>query len=268
MKKTLLSAIMLSLSSLAVASPAPVPFDGFYLGAGIGGSNSNFNINETVDLEPVDLTSGTPIFNIQLPHNASIYADSFVGNFDAGWGKVFHKNLYLGIEVNDTVQDLESSDVMNVNELNSMLSIGTNTDVELKNQVGVTLDPGIIFHQDTLLYGKIGPAWGHFNVSGSANYAQAIFTPVVLSADSSYDQDLGYECGLMLGIGMEHYISQHFTLRLEYDHTDYGALTDINNSGSVVSSDPGVPLGGEITNDVDVDGDQNQILLSLNYYFT
>lgn len=267
MKKTLLALLLTSASTIGLAATTTTPFDGFYVGAGIGGSNSSFNFDQTVMLSPIDTTTGIAIFNITIPHNANLTDSSFAGNIDLGFGHVFNQFIYLGLEAEDTLQNLSATDKMGVGESNSQLSINSNTTSSLNNEFALTLNPGIVIHQTTLLYGKVGAAWGNFETTSMTSYNQEIFSPAMLNSSTNYDQGSNTEVGLRLGIGLEHYLSQHCSLRLEYDHTQYNRIADINEAGPVTVSPAIIPIGGTIMNSETVDASDNSIMLNFNYHF-
>lgn len=89
----------------------------------------------------------------------------------------------------------------------------------------VSVRSGIAFDR-TLVYGKLGVVWGKFDYASSeidpsdffASSASAIFT------------------GVLLGVGFEYALTEHWTTKLEYNYIDYGN-TIVNFTG--VACDPG-----------------------------
>jgi outer membrane immunogenic protein len=89
---------------------------------------------------------------------------------------------------------------------------------------------GIVFDR-TLIYGKGGWAWGSHSFYAFESCCNT--TPVTSSASASGTLD-----GMMVGIGIEHALTQNWTVKLEYDYIAFGPkeLLVTTCSGTVCST--------------------------------
>lgn len=251
--------------SLCATSVMATPFDGFYAGAGLGGSESNFDMKQTFNLNPA--VGGSQIFNITGTNNSDATDNSWLGNINIGYGHVFNQKFFLGVEADANFQNLETDVNRSIQESQSVLSIQAKSRTKLHNALSLTLDPGFVFHQNTLFYGKIGPAWGDFSTKSSVAYSQTINPGTTLTANPSAS-DSGYESGLLLGLGMEHYVSKALSLKLEYTHINYGGIDTGNSAPEPITvNTAGVPVSGALTETTSLDASTNQVLLGLTYHF-
>ena len=85
-----------------------------------------------------------------------------------------------------------------------------------KSDYSIAARAGMTFDR-TLVYGKAGWVWGKFNFGGAFTEG---FCPEceVFSAASS-----GTLNGLLLGVGIEHALTQNWTVKLEYNYLRYGS---------------------------------------------
>lgn len=251
--------------TLCATSAMATPFDGFYAGVGVGGSQADLDMKQTFNLNPV--VGGSQIFNITGTNNGNASDNSWLGNINLGYGHVFNQKFFLGVEADANFQKLEADVNRNLQESQSALSIQAKSRTKLNNALSLTLDPGFVFHDNTLFYGKIGPAWGDFSTKSSVAYSQTINPGTTLSANPSAS-DSGYENGLLLGLGMEHYVSKALSLKLEYTHINYGGISTGNSEAAPIAvNTAGVPVGGALTETTSVDANTNQVLLGLTYHF-
>jgi outer membrane immunogenic protein len=80
-----------------------------------------------------------------------------------------------------------------------------------KYDYSIAARAGIAFDR-TLVYGKAGWVWGQFDVFDSSTFSNPIQTEtgsVTLN-------------GLLLGVGIEHALTQNWTVKLEYNYLKYG----------------------------------------------
>ncbi|MFN7095966.1 MAG: outer membrane protein [Gammaproteobacteria bacterium] len=260
-KKIILTAILM----LATTTVLATPFDGFYAGADVGMSQAQFDKNQMVTLSAT--VGSTPIFEIPITNKKELSDNSFNGNIDIGFSKVFSQHFYLGLEANADFQNLQASNNPGLTEAVSSFQITSPTTVNLRNEFALTLNPGFVFNKNTLLYGKIGPAWGRFSVDGSAQYNQNL-GGLTASAVSSFEDDNFYDCGLRLGVGVEHYLTANLSLKLEYVNTNYGNIHSGSPATGIITTVPaGSGLEGTLSDSDKVSARNNSILLGLNYRF-
>lgn len=257
------SILILSLSLVSLTTFA-TPFSGFYAGAGIGGSQISFKTTQHIQIAPV--FGGTPIFNIVIASHPDLTDQSLAGNLEVGFSHVFNQHFYLGLEADADTQSLSDSNPVSVNEIISTIAINGNTKAQLTNEFAVTLDPGIVIGQNTLFYGKIGPAWGNFDVKGSSSYSQNIGGFATVGGSTGFKDD-GYQEGLRLGLGVERYISSQFSLKLEYLHTGYDTIHSANQDvTSIGATVPGVT--GSLSHSAKVEANNNSVMLGVNFHFS
>lgn len=262
LKKSTLFTSMLLATSTALATP----FNGFYAGADIGMSQATFKQKQALNLNVFIET--TPIIGIDPSINKKMTDTSFLGNFDIGYTRVLGQYLFVGLEFSADWQNLNAQQVSALQELDSGFGISYNTAVDLKNELALTFNPGIVFNKTTLLYGKVGPAWGRFDVSGNAQYSQSLGGPTV-NANAAFDQDSFYECGLRLGLGIEQYVSEHLSLKLELLNTNYGTIHSGSPVvGAVTSPSPFAEgVNGQLSNSDKIKASNSSILFGFNYHF-
>jgi len=89
-RKVLFAALCLSTTTVFA-----VPFNGFYVGAGIGGTQGNFDIKQSIDASPT--VNGAPILHIVGDNNGDLTDSSLLGNLNIGYGhalKLIQKGLF------------------------------------------------------------------------------------------------------------------------------------------------------------------------------
>ena len=259
------SKVLFAALCLSASSAMAVPFDGFYVGAGVGGSQGDFDIKQSIDISPT--INGAPVLRIVGDNNGDFTDSSLLGNLNIGYGHVFKQKFFLGLEADANFQSLEGNSKRNIQELGSAFTLQANSKADLHTALSLTLDPGFVFNKTTLLYGKIGPAWGDFSTRSSVDYSQEPFTGATLAGNTSA-HDSGYESGLLLGLGLEHYVSSKLSLKLEYTHINYGGISTGNSEpGAVTTSSTSITAGGSVVETSSVDAQSNQVLFGLAYHF-
>lgn len=251
---------LLSLFSLSIYAEA---FDGFYFGGGIGGSQSAFDVNQSLEIKP--FSGGRNIYDIVQNNKEKLTDGSFLGDLNLGFGHVFSQRWYLGIEGDAVFQDLQTDAAPLTQERNSNLSFSQKTTVELTNQFSLAVVPGIVFKKNTLFYGKIGAAWGNFDVKSSTNYSQLVDAPITLSSNNSFS-DSSYENGLLLGVGMEQFVTKNLSIKLEYNHINYDTIHDNTPTASPINSNEPIPITGSMTDSAGVSASTNSVMLGIAYH--
>jgi outer membrane immunogenic protein len=96
------------------------------------------------------------------------------------------------------------------------LTAKNKSDFTIAARVGITFDR-------TLVYGKAGWAWGHFNFHESGvDCCHFIGEGLPQTFPYSFDKS-GTLNGLLLGLGIEHALTQNWTVKMEYNFIRYGA---------------------------------------------
>jgi outer membrane immunogenic protein len=139
------------------------------------------------------------------------------------------------------------------------LSVNSNAtsnkyDFSIAARAGIALDR-------TLIYGKAGWVWGRFDFFEVDNQSCCSFNDGPSLSTSSASGNLN---GLLLGVGIEHAITNNWTIKLEYNYLRYGAkelaFTTCNNE-----STPGITCTSDGT---ETHGANKQIFkIGANYLF-
>ncbi|MDF2529428.1 MAG: hypothetical protein K0Q57_308 [Gammaproteobacteria bacterium] len=255
----LISSILLTTTAYADQA-----FNGFYVGTGLGGSQ--LQSKQLIDAQTpyIDNSNHWQYGVTASPVQSN---NSFSGNIDLGYGRTW-QNFYFGAEgfIN------ASSHQLNFNQQNDLILTNLITDVvgsagvnnNLKTSplaFGIDLRPGYVIAPNTLLYGKIGAVYSHISwESNLTNLTEIGGDPLVsvpLNLSTSTTR-LAYQFGL----GLERYMTNDLSLRLEYTYTDYGRLS-VNGSTNFID---GVTQLQSI-NSSNVLVTDSSVMLGMNYYF-
>jgi outer membrane immunogenic protein len=99
-----------------------------------------------------------------------------------------------------------------------------------KSDFTIAARAGITFDR-TLVYGKAGWAWGKFDFDATNDSICCSFNGGPFHSSDSASGTLN---GLLLGVGIEHAITNNWTVKLEYNYLKYGSkelnVTSCNNS--------------------------------------
>ena len=98
----------------------------------------------------------------------------------------------------------------------------TNTFTETtknKNDFSIAARAGIAFDR-TLVYGKAGWVWGQFDFSSTVAEGCCSLTDGTFLGTEAASDTLN---GLLLGVGIEHAITNNWTVKLEYNYLRYGS---------------------------------------------
>lgn len=222
------------------AMPCPVELvlrDGLYIGLQAG--YDSYRLATDADSFPIS----DPILGETVTADPRLAANGAVGGLFIGYGKYFPEfyNTYLGLEIfgNWTAAstDYEITTVSAVT--NNFLS----TDVNIKNNYGISAMPGIKLNNATLLYVRLGYNWARidYDESGTIDIEDAeAITPY------AFDNNVT-KGGFQYGVGIESTFMDGWSVRAEYNHTGFGSFsTDVL--------------------DTDVSPSDNQFMLGLIYH--
>jgi len=111
------------------------------------------------------------------------------------------------------------------------------TDIRMSWQYGILGKLGWIIGSDCLLYGLIGPHWGKFNIQSNAGF---MADDIGFDIDGLVNQHKSTTAlGYFLGLGLEQILCSNFSVGLEYNFINYGALKYPTTHGSItVNGDP------------------------------
>ena len=193
-------------------APCPAPeklMSGFYLGGQVG--YDSYRVRR----------SGGPIVA-----NPALNSTGFVGGLFAGYGQYFSDYYYLGGEVLGNYSGAQTSYTMNNNYNFTTNTYGT---------WGLALLPGLKLNNTSLVYVRLGYNWSRIKVQ------ESLVTPAVSSSKSTWSGGFAY------GLGLESLITQNWSMRTEFSHTN-------NNSFSTSAG-------------TNVTPSDNQFMVGLVYHF-
>lgn len=154
-----------------------------------------------------------PYLGLDLGYSDYDGADGISGGVYGGYGRTMPHNLYLGLEANAGYSDADGG-------------VG-GADVEIDETYGVSLRPGYVLNENTLLYTRVGWQRTAFEASSPTG-----------SNDSMRE-------GLRTGVGVDFAMSENFIFRTEYNYT---WNNDFNAQGTTMDADEhGIRFGGAFT---------------------
>jgi outer membrane immunogenic protein len=205
-------------------------WSGLYVGGHIGYGWGRTDIS---DRTLFGLFAGIPTQRID--------SDGFLGGVQAGWNYQFGR-FVLGSEVTFSWSDINGS------ETSPFFVLGNITRTSKMDWVGTaTTRLGVSIWDRTLVYSKIGAAWGHFK------YNDNVSVPGVGSIyDSSASET---RTGWTVGTGIEWAFLGGWSAKAEYNYMDFGRRTV--DFASV----------GPIPVNLDIDQRVSIVTVGLNYRF-
>jgi outer membrane immunogenic protein len=181
--------------TLALASTASYAgnFDGLYAGVGAGLERTTLDLDESA-----------------MRHSAhdSATKDGYLGSLFAGYSTIIGSSFYLGGELNVDGSTTHFSGDSNVRT----------TTARLNRVYGISVLPGFVVSDNTLVYARLGLVKAHYSIR---DYADKFG----YNANKTGDVN-----GKRYGVGVSQNISPNLNLRLEYSRINYSS---INTSGKV-----------------------------------
>jgi opacity protein-like surface antigen len=189
-KKTLLVTI------IAVAAAGSAFADGFYVGAGIGGSN----LNEKLTAADVD--------NIYNDGASDMGKLGFLGSIFGGYTFNFSNQMNLGLEVFGNATNAKASD----SDYQGTMSM------KQRYQYGIRALPGYQITQDSDLHAIVGFIRGNFRLTDSGLVQSGV--------DSTFNAN-GYE----LGFGAGTNVAKNINVRADVIYNGYQTKTVNTTAG-------------------------------------
>lgn len=234
-------------------------YNGFYGGVNLG-------LIQSKVYDDYDTRLNWPqAFDINILSNSKLTDISGTVGLNLGYSALFKNNFAWGLEGRANFQSLKTLNEESIHEVNSMLAIERHTSAELKQDFAFLGKLGLVYNCKFLVYGLVGADWGKVNIAIDTMYEQNIGGMIVGDLQNESSQ---YEAGLLLGIGMEYFVSPCTTIGLEYDYVNYGTVNFENPmTGDLLVN--GVPqVGSFITDNNRIKMQTKKIMLRFNYYFT
>jgi opacity protein-like surface antigen len=194
---------------------------GFYVGihGGGGWGHETFDSSEffsaTVQKKEVDPTITVP-FTVPpgLSPKGGVFGFQFGHNWQ--WGPVVG-----GLEIDFSGADLTASTTF----VNPVVRFTTlTTDKKIDELASARGRLGYLIIPNWLLYGTAGIGWGHERITSTG-----VFAPPGVTLQSSVTTDLNM-FGWVAGVGLEWKFWDHWLLRGEWLHYDFGKVTSPNNN--------------------------------------
>lgn len=227
--------VILNALFTSIAMGATTPFNGFYGNGALGLSSAHMKDDQAINMLVIATGISTPMpntfQNLKSHPSDTIMKGSVSGGFGLGFSKTVKNSFLYGLEgranfenMNASFESLDSDKSPSTTDSPGvMATLYRQGQLQLKNDFDLLVKLGVLLHPNTLFYGLIGAAWGNFEVSSDASFSENIGTFLMMNG-SLESNESSYQTGLMFGVGMEYLISHHFSLALEYTHTNYGNL--------------------------------------------
>lgn len=196
---------------VAPAAPSANGWQGFYAGARLGYA---FGGDDRVGHRNA---SGVMV----NPSAGDLDVEGVNYGFRLGWRgerRLSRRSFVYGIELGYDRGDVSQS-----------FSSGYNGSTELNHLLGLRLKSGVTSQSgQTLFYGILGYVQGDFDyaVSGSTGGS-------AINLDTSYDTD-----GYSLGLGVEHLLSENWSVNAEWEYYDFGSKTLTDGGGATTKATP------------------------------
>ena len=259
-------------------------FDGFYAGVRGGATETNASLNNQTVMNYTDFNNlfFESMDTTILSNTVHAYGTSGAGDIFLGYGQLInHSNFYVGGEIfggitEDTPAKMTnmSATTQDITGIDNINAINTQVKAHFNNNVfGVDFRPGYVFDQHTMLYGRIGAAFTqatldtNTTVTSSINNFMSPVTPLISSMSYSTNKDL---IGLRLGFGIQHTISDKFSVTADYIYTNYGKVKSSSNGvvntynydGDFINVEPGT-ISGQSSTTIST----QSLMLGLSYRF-
>ena len=199
---------------------------GLYLGGSLGYDYAKIHHQFSFDF----MTSHGPSTQVGYDNLA---ADGFVGGGLIGYGKQWGNRFYLGVELlaNGSTASATNQTIYNHTHEALYDGDGYSNNISIKNNIGISLLPGVQVNNATLAYGRLG--YSQARITGSEG---VIFysEPLGLPQTTTPHQVSFSPNGFSYGLGIETALIKHFSVRGELIHTDYQSVTtSLHNKMSV-----------------------------------
>lgn len=165
---------------------------GPYAGVGIGVDTADFQQTAYI----------TQPRNFKVTNKTQQAAQGALGDLYAGYSFYNDRMYYLAAELN-IAGSTARFHVTNVDKIHGTVS---NTKVNINREWGLSVLPGLMLPECTLVYARLGVARGHFRISTS---------------DTSLRNASTERTGARIGLGIDKRVCNNLGLRFEYSHFGY-----------------------------------------------
>ncbi len=253
--QVLFSCLIIPVSTFAFSTPKSIDFfPDYYIGAGIGVTNGQFNTSSLTEINP-----SFSFFSNQSIHPKTSET-SVLGSFYIG--KLFaFKQFFAGPELYVNISGLQSYWSETSHLLFPSESLVTNTKTSLGTaDFGIDGRFGFLVNQSSLLYGRIGASFNQFTRTVSVEDSRSTI-PLETTLNNTYAESM---TGLRIGLGFEQSMTSRFSIRGDYVYTLYPEISKNITSHNYSTS---VYQLGPISNSTSTKANTQTALISLIYHW-
>lgn len=240
-------------------SASPCCFNGFFLGGQINGTQTNYDTN--INNGYVLLDAVTQLVTVK-PIKAERSRNSVNLGLQAGFSKTCG-SFYMGAKIYQSFT--ENNGVTSKTKLDATTGFSSefseNINLNVNRGFGVSLMPGWLVACDTLVYAEVGALHGRLSINTTDTYLAADGINETFIARSRSHANAW---GLKGGIGIEKYMSDHFTAGFAINHTNYSKRITSKAASTTTSGILGVV---QVFNKTKLHAFANTLEFNLNYRF-
>jgi opacity protein-like surface antigen len=214
-------------AAITQTAPAHPQFNGFYAGAGFG--ILHLAANDKIKKLIQKITTPNPpqqtyAFETDEGHHA------FSGNLFVGYGRKVKPHLYLGGELFAqhspiTVESQLIETSISPSPPPIFILASFRHEIELNYSYGALLRGGYVTPSQFLFYGLAGYERGHVDTTETITLKSDDFSPTIPTQTKTRHSN---QNGLILGLGLEGYLTPKLSVRTQYAYTLYKKLAYTN----------------------------------------
>lgn len=258
----------------AIGMGNPCHFNGLYVGGDVGLIVSDINLEHSVNSNTGAVQTTPPVtpnvfflnFSNASPNRTT--DTSWLGAVVLGYSRGLWPQWVLGIEGRASFDDLLSTDRHTINNAGTPV-LNMETTVELSQQYSLLGKIGFLIAENLQTYGLIGPQWGRFQ-SHTTSTLYDIENPgsstLIFNGANTIEKS-AYNCGLLLGLGVEYWFGCNMTIGFEYNYTTYGNLDYPEAVTSTLLFNGSSLPGSAYTDYHDIEANTNAYMFKIAYYF-
>jgi len=199
-------------------------WDGFYIGAGVGGMVVDFDggTDGVIDADGAGGGAAVPFSSDSGNESASVF-----GTVQIGYDRQMHSRYVVGLFADYDFSDDNDTDddaLFLLPVAGDTLAFSGTAEIEDSFTVGARF--GFLATPDTLIYGLVGYTHAELNVSGVFISDIGVGAPTVTPFDEEDDLD-----AFTVGVGVETMLRQGLSLKVEYRYTDLDGLNSDTDLG-------------------------------------
>lgn len=254
-----------------ITAPTPPCTHSCYIGLGMSADVGYFNVNENVKWNGQNLINSSPFTKIFSNHwrqaTSGVDAEGYIGY---GWW--MQDRFYLGGEFFGSVTandgnryvDIESRIPLPfVTAVNKQI---TSSRWSVLYNLGVSFVPGIKVNKTTELYARVGYEGAKFKLAEASSVSPISFiTPFANTIPTHRYSKI--KSGVQLGLGLEEMLTEHLSIRAEYDWNQYSTIHTTATGGFLQTGNFGQLATAVETNTISVKPTIHQFIVSFGYHF-